>query len=84
MPWWLDLVLLAGAVLLWSEGCREVDDTIGLLRKILAVVAVMVVLLGGRQVPLEIAVLTLALLLPSASRCERRDHPEITDPLRRD
>jgi hypothetical protein len=68
MPWWLDLTLLSGAVLLWSEGSRDVDDTIGLLKKILAVTAVMVVLLGGRQVPLEIAALSLALLLPGASR----------------
>ena len=80
MPWWLDLVLLGAAVLLWSQGCSQLDDSIGLLKKILAVTAVMVVLLGGRQVPLEIAALTLALLLPSASRFENPDH---LDPLDR-
>lgn len=80
MPWWLDLVLLGSAVLLWSQGCIHVDDSIGLLEKILAVVAVMVVLLGGRQVPLEIAALVLALLLPNASRFENPDH---LDPLDR-
>jgi hypothetical protein len=78
MPWWLDLVLIASGVLLWSKGCDHPDDSIGLLEKILAVVAVMVVLLGGRQVPLEIAALVLALLLPSASRFENPDH---LDPL---
>ena len=80
MPWWLDLVLLGAAVLLWGQGCSQLDDSIGLLKKILAVTAVMVVLLGGRQVPLEIAALTLALLLPSASRFENPDH---LDPLDR-
>jgi hypothetical protein len=78
MPWWLDLVLLGAGVLLWSKGCIHPDDSIGLLEKILAVAAVMVVLLGGRQVPLEIAALVLALLLPSASRFEDTDH---LDPL---
>jgi len=34
---------------------------------------VMVVLLGGRQIPLEVAALALALWLPSARRCESRD-----------
>lgn len=80
MPWWLDLVLLGSGVLLWSQGSGHSDDSIGLLEKILAVAAVMVVLLGGRQVPLEIAALVLALLLPSASRFE---DPEHLDPLDR-
>jgi hypothetical protein len=79
MPWWLDLVLLSAAVLLWSQGCSQLDDSIGLLKKILAVAAVMVVLLGGRQVPLELAALGLALLLPSASRFENPDHLDPID-----
>ena len=77
MPWWLDLVLLLSAVVLWSQASTQIDDTIGLLKKILAAAAVMVVLLGGRQVPLEIAALVLALLLPSASRFE---DPRYLDP----
>lgn len=80
MPWWLDLVLLASGALLWSKGCSHPDDSIGLLEKILAVVAVFVVLLGGRQVVLEISLLVLALFLPSASRFEE---PEYLDPLDR-
>jgi hypothetical protein len=73
MPWWLDLVLLTGAVVLWSKGSRDPDDAIGLLKKILAVTAVMVVLLGGRQVPLEVGALVLALALPSADRFDKGD-----------
>jgi hypothetical protein len=71
MPWWFDLVLLVAGVVLWIEGSNHQDDTIGLLEKILATAAVMVVLLGGRWLPLEIAALGLALWLPSAARFER-------------
>jgi hypothetical protein len=58
-------------VVLWIEGSNHQDDTIGLLEKIIATAAVMVVLLGGRWLPLEIAALALALWLPSADRFER-------------
>ncbi|MFM7171304.1 MAG: hypothetical protein ACKOYH_10770 [Cyanobium sp.] len=71
MPWWMDLVLLVSGVLLWVEGSNHQDDTIGLLEKIFATVAVMVVLLGGRWLALEIAALALALWLPSAARFEQ-------------
>jgi len=71
MPWWFDLVLLVAGVVLWIEGSNHQDDTIGLLEKIVATAAVMVVLLGGRWLPLEIAALALALWLPSADRFER-------------
>lgn len=66
MPWWLDGVLLIAAFLLWFSGSAHRDDVWGLLQKMLAVVAVAVVLLGGRQMLLEAAVLGLALWLPSA------------------
>lgn len=71
MPWWMDLVLLVSGVLLWVEGSNHQDDTIGLLEMIFATVAVMVVLLGGRWLPLELAALALALWLPSAARFEQ-------------
>lgn len=70
MPWWIDLALLLMGVVLWLAGDNHRDDTIGLLAKIFAVAAVLVVLLGGRWLPLEIAALGLALWLPSASRFE--------------
>ncbi|MEB3324673.1 MAG: hypothetical protein VKM17_04990 [Cyanobacteriota bacterium] len=70
MPWWMDLVLLVVGCVLWIVGDNHRDDAIGLLVKILATAAVMVVLLGGRWLPLELAILALALWLPSASRFE--------------
>ncbi|MFM7640511.1 MAG: hypothetical protein ACKO45_03025 [Cyanobium sp.] len=71
MPWWMDLVLLLVGGVLWIIGDNHSDDAIGLLEKILATAAVMVVLLGGRWLPLELVALGLALWLPSASRFER-------------
>jgi hypothetical protein len=47
MPWWLDLVLLGSAVLLWVKGGNTPDDVWSVFQKFLSVVAVLVVLLGG-------------------------------------
>jgi hypothetical protein len=66
----MDLILLVIGLILWLLGDNHRDDVIGLLEKILAVAAVMVVLLGGRWLLLEGAALALALWLPSASRFE--------------
>ena len=66
MPWWLDAVLLVSAALLWFSGSDDRDDVWGLLLKMLAGIALLVVLLGGRQILLEVLVLALALWLPSA------------------
>lgn len=71
MPWWLDLVLLASAFFLWSRGSDTPDDVWSVFQKGLAFVAVMVVLLGGRQVLIEVLALGVALWLPSASRLEQ-------------
>jgi hypothetical protein len=68
MPWWLDLLLLAAAVALWLSGSADPDDVWGLFQKLLAAVALAVVLLGGRQIVLELLVLGVALWLPSARR----------------
>ncbi len=67
MPWWLDLVLLASAVAFWWSANREPDDVWVLLKGLLALVCLAVVLLGGRQVPLELLALGLALWLPSST-----------------
>jgi hypothetical protein len=66
----MDLILLVIGLILWLLGDNHRDDVIGLLEKILAVAAVMVVLLSGRWLLLEGAALALALWLPSASRFE--------------
>jgi hypothetical protein len=68
MPWWLDLLLLGAAVALWFSGSANSDDVWSLFQKLLAAVALAVVLLGGRQIPLELLALGVALWLPSARR----------------
>jgi hypothetical protein len=67
MPWWLDLLLLLLAAGLWGSGCENRDDVWGLLQKSLGALAVAVVLLGGRQIWLELIVLAVALWLPGAN-----------------
>lgn len=67
MPWWLDLLLLLVAAVLWTSGCDNRDDVWGLLQKGLGALAVAVVLVGGRQIWLELIVLGLALVLPGAN-----------------
>jgi hypothetical protein len=71
VPWWLDLVLLSVAVFLWAKGSDTPDDVWSVFQKGLAFVAVMVVLLGGRQLIFEVLALGVALWLPSASRLEQ-------------
>ncbi|KAF0654898.1 hypothetical protein L107_00225 [Cyanobium sp. Copco_Reservoir_LC18] len=68
MPWWLDLALLALAVALWQKAGNTPDDVWSVFQKFLSFVAVVVVLLGGRQLLLEILALALTFWLPSASR----------------
>jgi hypothetical protein len=67
MPWWLDLLLLSLAGLLWCSGSANSDDVWGMLQRLLAVTALAVVLLGGRQIILELIALAVALWLPGAS-----------------
>lgn len=68
MPWWLDLILLSAAATLWFNGSANSDDVWSLFQKLLAAVALIVVLLGGRQLALELVGLGFALWLPSARR----------------
>jgi hypothetical protein len=67
MPAWLDAVLLVAAGLLWFSGSADRDDVLGFFQKMLAVIALLVVVLAGRQLVLELLALGLALWLPSAS-----------------
>jgi hypothetical protein len=67
MPWWLDVLLLLLAAGLWGAGSEHADDVWGLLLKLLGCVALAVVLLGGRQIVLELIALVVALWLPGAN-----------------
>ena len=67
MPLWLDIILLVAAVVLWSAGMAEGDDVWSLFQQLLGVIALLVVVLGGRLIVLELAGLALALWLPGAN-----------------
>jgi hypothetical protein len=73
MTWWAELLLLITGVLLWFTSAQRADDVWDMFQKLMAVLVVMVVLLGGRWVPLELAALLLAVCLPSASRFDQGD-----------
>ena len=66
MPWWTCLMLLSSSLVLWLFGRRNSDDVIGLLEKILAIAAAMVVLVFDRNITLELLFLGLAFCLPDA------------------
>jgi hypothetical protein len=63
----LDIILLVAAVVLWSAGMAEGDDVWSLFQQLLGVIALLVVVLGGRLIVLELAGLALALWLPGAN-----------------
>jgi hypothetical protein len=70
MSGWTDLLLLLLAAGLWWRGCRDRDEVFSLLVRFLAIVVLLVVLIAGRSFGLELALLALALWLPSAMRFE--------------
>ena len=43
MAWWISLLLLSMAALLWKKSCDSTDDVIALLERILATTLIMVV-----------------------------------------
>ena len=71
MAWWISLILLSMAVLLWKKSCDSMDDVIALLERILATTLVMVVVLVSRNLLLEAAVLVAAIQLPGVPRRPR-------------
>jgi len=77
MSWWTDLLLILLALGLWVRGMAHRDEVLGLFVKFLAILVAVVLLLAGRAVPLQLALLGLALWLPSARRCERAGNHSI-------
>ena len=71
MAWWIRLILLSMAALLWKKSCDSMDDVIALLERILATTLVMVVVLVSRNLLLEAAVLIAAIQLPGVPRRPR-------------
>ena len=72
MAWWISLLLLSMAALLWKKSCDSTDDVIALLERILATTLLLVVVLVSRNVLLETAVLIAAVQLPGVPRRPRQ------------
>ena len=71
MTWWSELLFLLLAALLWLRGLSHRDEVFGLFCKFLAILVLLVMLIAGHSVLLELALLALALWLPSALRFEK-------------
>ena len=71
MAWWVSLMLLSMATLLWKKSRDITDDVIALLERILATTLVLVVVLVSRNLLLETAMLIAAVQLPGAPRRQR-------------
>jgi len=67
VPLWLDILVLVAAVGLWAAGLANGDDVWSLFQQLLGVIALLVVILGGRLLVLELAGLALAIWLPGAN-----------------
>ena len=71
MAWWISLILLSMAALLWKKSCDSMDDVIALLQRILATTLVLVVVLVSRNLLLEMTALIAAVQLPGVPRRQR-------------
>jgi hypothetical protein len=71
MAWWISLMLLCMAALLWKKSLDSTDDVIALLERILSTTLVLVVVLVSRNLLLETAVLIAAVQLPGVPRRPR-------------
>ncbi|AII50030.1 hypothetical protein KR52_12935 [Synechococcus sp. KORDI-52] len=71
MAWWISLILMGMAVLLWTKSFNSPDDVIAFLQRILAATLVLVVVLVSRNLVLEMAVLIAAVQLPGVPRRPR-------------
>ena len=67
----VDVLLLFSAVLLVLRSTTESDDVWAVCLRVLAAAAVLTVVVGDHGLPLCLALLGVALWLPSAARAER-------------
>lgn len=72
LPRVFEALLLISAVILVLRSSSETDDVWALCLRALAAAATLTVVTGDRGLPLAVALLALALWLPSAARAERR------------
>jgi hypothetical protein len=71
----VDVLLLMAAWVLVTRSNSDRDEVWRLCLRILAVIAVLAVITSSRGLPLAVALLVLALLLPGAQELESRQEP---------
>ncbi len=72
MVWLIDLVLLLAGLMLWGRATQEGDEAWSLFLRAIALLDLAFIAFGNGQLLLEIPLLGLALVLPSAASIERR------------
>ena len=71
----VDVLLLLAAWVLVTRSNSDRDEVWRLCLRILAVIAVLAVITSSRGLPLAVALLVLAVLLPGAQELESRQEP---------
>jgi hypothetical protein len=72
MVWLIDLLLLLAGLVLWNRASNEGDEAWSLFLRSIALLDLAFIAFGNGQLLLELPLLGLALLLPSAASLERR------------
>jgi hypothetical protein len=72
MVWLSDLLLLLAGLVLWNRASNEGDEAWSLFLRSIALLDLAFIAFGNGQLLLEVPLLGLALLLPSAASLERR------------
>ena len=72
MVWLSDLLLLVAGLVLWNRASDEGDEAWSLFLRSISLLDLAFIAFGNGQLLLEVPLLGLALLLPSAASLERR------------
>jgi hypothetical protein len=72
VAWLIDLVLVLAALVLWVRSCNEGDEAWSLFLRSVVLLDLAFLAFGNGQLLIEIPLLALALVLPSAARLENR------------
>jgi hypothetical protein len=68
----IDLVLVLAGLVLWERSCNEGDEAWSLFLRFIALVDLAFLVFGNGQLLIELPLLALALIMPSAAKLERR------------
>jgi len=70
--WLIDLLLVVAGLVLWIRACNEDDEAWSLFLRSVALLDLAFIAFGNGQMLIEIPLLALALVLPSAASVDKR------------